>query len=619
MGFTAGVPGELLGWYSKRRHPERVVPPRFLHEVSERIDHAGAILVPLDEHAARRAVAELLDEGVEAIAVSLLWSFRNPAHEQRIGEIVREVAGDRVFLSLSSRVNPVIGEYERTATTVLNAYLGPIVEQYIERLEVKLREYGFRGALRILDSNGGVMNAVDAAARAVLLLSSGPTGGVLGSRYLAQALGHRDVITTDMGGTSFDVGLIQRGRPLLRHVTEVGGYHISAPMVQINAIGAGGGSIVTVEDGLICVGPESAGARPGPVCYGRGGTRATVTDANLVLGQLDPDGFLGGRMRLDREGAERAIDEQVARPLGLTPVEAAVGIRRIVDSHMAGLLRQLTIGRGHDPRDFVLYAYGGAGPVHCCSYGAELGVRQIVIPATSMVQSAYGALASDLHLSAERSFLLRGGGGARDLWDGLEAQAIEAPFASLEEECRDEMAREGIAAADVELRRSVDMRYRRQVHELVVPLSQARLTDEGVRELVGRFEETYEDTYGRGAGFREAGIEITTFRVDAVGRLPKPLLRSADSRGRINPAPPSGGDGGGRATQPVERRRDVWDSATGELVSTPLLRWASMQPGERIDGPAVIEHPTTTVVVPGDHRAEVDELGNLILQNGGPA
>ena len=550
MGFTAGVPGELLGWYSRRRHPDPVVPPRLVREVAERVDHAGAILFPLDEESAGRAVSELLDADVEAIAVSLLWSFRNPAHERRIGEIVREQAGEGVFLSLSCLVNPVIGEYERTSTTVLNAYLGPTVRRYIERLAARLGEHGFTGAFRVLDSNGGVMNAREASGRAVLMLSSGPTGGVLGSRYLAQALGHRDVITTDMGGTSFDVGLIQDGRPLLSHVTEVGGYHVSTPMLQINAIGAGGGSTVTVRDGLIRVGPESAGANPGPVCYGRGGTRVTVTDANLVLGQLDPDGFLGGRMRLDREAAERAIAEQVARPLELSTIEAAVGIRRIVDSHMAGLLRQLTIGRGHDPRDFALYAYGGAGPVHCCAYGAELGVRQIVIPATSMVQSAYGALASDLHYSAERSLLLRAGGGSREPWEGLTPAAVEAPFAELERRCRDELAREGLAGADVELSRSLDLRYRRQTHELAIPLSREPLGEEGARELVARFEETYEDTYGKGAGFRQAGIEITTFRVDAVGRLPKPLL-SLDppfsAGGASRPEPPGRSPTGLRA------------------------------------------------------------------------
>ncbi len=328
----------------------------------------------------------------------------------------------------------------------------------------------------------------------------------------------------------------------------------------------------------------------------------TVTDANLVLGQLDPDGFLGGRMRLDREAAERAIDEQIAQPLGLTTIEAAVGIRRIVDADMAGLLRQLTIGRGHDPRDFVLYAYGGAGPLHCCAYGAELGVGRIVIPATSMVQSAYGALASDLHYSAERSFLLRGGGGLRAPWEGFEPDVLESPFGELELRCHEELAREGVGEAEIELSRSVDMCYRRQTHELVIPVPAERLDAEFVRDLIARFETTYEDTYGKGAGFREAGIEITTFRVDAVGRLPKPLLRSVRRED---------------AALREERQRDVWDSTSGAVVSTPLVAWEAMSPGLRVHGPVVIEHPTTTVVVPGDHHVRADDLGNLIIESGG--
>ncbi len=599
MGFTAGVPSELLGWYSKRRHPEPVVPPWLVREVPERVDHAGAVLLPLDEQQARRAVSELLEADVHAIAVALLWSFRNPRHEQRIGEIVRELAGDQVFLSLSSHINPVIGEYERTATTVLNAYLGPAVAGYVERLEALLRDRGFAGMFRVLNSSGGVMSAAEAASRAVLMLSSGPTGGVLGSRYLAQALGDANIITTDMGGTSFDVSLILEGRPLLRQVSEVGGYHISTPMIQIDAIGAGGGSVVTVEEGLIRVGPESAGAEPGPVCYGRGGERVTVTDADLVLGQLDPHGFLGGRMRLDRDAAFQAIEDQVGRPLGLTAIEAAIGIRRIVDARMADVLRQLTIGRGHDPRDFALYAYGGAGPVHCCTYGSELGVRRIVVPATAMVQSAYGALASDLHHSAERSLLLRGGGGERAPWDGFESAELNGQLVELEQRCCEALSREGIAETDMELSRSVDMRYRRQTHDLVIPLPPGPLGTEDVRELVERFERAYEDTYGKGAGFRQAGIEITTFRVDGVGRLPKPALRA--------------GEPGTRSDAP-ERYRDAWDSASGEVVRTPLVPWLGLLPGQTVSGPAVIEHATTTVVVAGDRRALVDDHGNLIIE-----
>ncbi len=584
QGFTAGVPTDRLGWYSKRAYPEPIVPRSLVREVPERVDQGGTVLLALDEDAARREIAHLLDAGVEALAVCLLWSFRNPAHEQRIAELVRELDAG-VFLSLSSEVSPTIGEYERTATTVLNSYLGPVVKRYLEQLETSLREHGFTGVFSVLNSIGGVMGAREAAERAVLLLASGPTGGVVGSRYVAQELGHRNVITTDMGGTSFDVGLIIDGRPVVSGVTEVGRYHVSAPMVDITAVGSGGGSIASVRDGLISVGPESAGANPGPVCYGRGGTRATVTDANVVLGIVDPDHFLGGRMKLDAEAAARAIDEQIAVPLGLDVYEAAAGIRRIVDAQMADTLRELTIGRGHDPRDFVLYAYGGAGPMHCAGYGAELGVAKIVVPTTSMAQSAYGALASDIQHSAERSFLLRDA--------DIEASVLNEQFALLEAQCR--AAIEAYRVDACEISRSVDLRYRRQTHELIIPVGPGELDAPAVAALIERFEATYEDTYGKGAGFREAGVELTTFRVDAIGRTRKPRLPKAPAR-----------------TETARRERRIYDR--GAHVSAEVVDWTALSVDERVLGPAVLEHPTTTVYVAAGQRAAVDTHGNLIIE-----
>lgn len=604
QGFTAGVPTERLGWYSHRRYPDPIVARSLVREVPERVDQAGTVLLELDEDAVREAVASLLAEGIEALAVCLLWSFRNPAHERRIAEIVAELdPNGKVFTSLSCDVNPVIGEYERTATTVLNSYLGPIVEHYLERLETSLHGEGFTGTFSVLNSIGGVMGAREAAERAVLLLASGPTGGVIGSRYLAQELGHPNVITTDMGGTSFDVGLIIDGRPVVSAITEVGRYHVSAPMVDITAVGSGGGSIASVDAGLITVGPESAGAYPGPVCYGRGGSQPTVTDANVVLGIVDPDHFLGGRMTLDRDAAAAAIERHIATPLGLGVQEAAAGIRRIVEAQMADTLRELTIGRGHDPRDFVLYAYGGAGPMHCAGYGAELGVSKIVVPTTSMAQSAYGALASDIQHSAERSALMRGGGGQQPGWAGLDPDAMEEQFSELEAQCDASLARYGIADKDRHMTRSLDMRYRRQTHELIVLAPEGRLDAGSVQQVVERFEATYEDTYGRGAGFREAGVEITTFRVDGVGRTRKPRLPQAPDRVEV-----------------PRRERPVYNVATSELVITEVVDWVSLAVGERIDGPAVLEHPTTTVYVASEQHASVDEHGNLLIEsNGVPA
>lgn len=596
MGFAAGIPTERLGRFSLRRYPSPVVPKPLIREVPERIDQAGEILHPLDEDAVRRAAGELLDLGVEALAVSLLWSFRNPVHERRIGEIVRELAGERAFVTLSSEVSPVIGEYERTATTVLNAYLGQAAGRHLGQLDGALRSNGFRGVLRVLNSIGGVMSAEDAALRSVLLLTSGPTGGVTGSRYLAQAMGHENVITSDMGGTSFDVSLIIGGRPAISAVTEVGRYHIATPMIDITTVGAGGGSVVTVRDGLIRVGPESAGAHPGPVCYGRAGERVTVTDADLVLGVIDPEHFLGGRMRLDEEAAERAIREQVAEPLGLSVEEAAAGIRRIVDSNMANTLREVTIGRGHDPREFVLYAYGGAGPTHSAGYGRELGVRQILIPATSPVHSAYGALASDVLYSAERSLPMT----SRASGEDFDASAIEAQFETLEDRCRRMLAAHGLGDEESRLGRFVDMRYRMQTHELIIPVPDERVDEAALAALAARFERTYEETYGEDSGYSVAGIEIETFRVEAVGRTRKPSLAAIPER---TPAPP--------------RERLIYDLESGARVSHAVVEWAELPAGHRVAGPAVIEHATTTIYVASGQSAEVDRFGNLVIEMSG--
>jgi N-methylhydantoinase A len=595
MGFTAGIPVEHLGRYSRRRYPAPIGPRGLVREIRERVDQSGRVLVALDEDSVRTAVRELTDAGAETFAVALLWSFRNPAHEQRVGEIIREMRPG-AYVSLSCEVSPIIGEYERTATTVLNSYLAPKVADYLSRIETLLRDRGFRGNFNVLNSAGGVVPASEAARKPVLLVASGPAGGVMGSLQLAQEIGHRNIITTDMGGTSFDVALVVDGKALVSGTHEVGGFHLNTPVIDIRAIGAGGGSIARVEAGLLRVGPESAGAVPGPVCYGRGGTRATVTDADLVLGILSPDNFLGGRMKLDLDAATATVREQIAEPLGMSVEEAAAGIRRVVDGHMADTLREVTIGRGHDPRDFVLLAYGGAGPAHCIGYGAELGVPRILIPATSMAHSAYGALASDIQQSAERSLVLRAGGGARDPWDGLDYAAINAVFAELQERCVAAMEQSGFSRAQSEFTRSVDMRYRRQTHDLMVPVPDGEVTAATGRALVASFEQSYEAVYGKGAGFRVAGIELTTFRVVAVGRTQKPSIHKPSAL---------------QAPKPAHRR--IFEPATLKWTEADVFQWPEMPAGFGVFGPAIVEHPETTVYVGPGQTARLDNAGNLSI------
>jgi N-methylhydantoinase A len=598
MGFTAGLSVDQLSWYSRRRYPDPIVPRSLTLEVPERVDQAGNVLLPLDEDAVRRAVRKLKALAVEAFAVALLWSFRNPRHEQRVGEIIGEMCPD-AYISLSSEVAPVIGEYERTATTVLNSYLASKVVSYLERVEDLLRAQRFEGNFYVLNSGGGVMAAQEAARKPVLLIASGPTGGVLGSLQIGQEIGQPNIITTDMGGTSFDVAIVIDGKPLVSATHEAGGYHLATPMIDIRAVGAGGGSIAKVENGLLSVGPESAGARPGPVCYGQGGTRATVTDADIVLGIISPDNFLGGRMKLDRDAAVDAIREQIAAPLGMKVERAAAGIRQVVDGHMADTLREMTIGRGHDPRDFVLFAYGGAGPAHCTSYGAELGVSKIIIPATSMAHSAFGALAADIHRTAERSFLLRGGGGERDPWDGIDFKVVAGLFKELEKQCLEALRLSGVRKSEAEFQRSIDMRYRRQTHELIVPVPGGRITAKTIRSIAADFEKTYEAVYGRGAGFRAAGIELVTFRIAGIGRTAKPKI-----------AGPKAGHG------PKAKSRRIFEPAGQRFVSANIWDWLALPAGYRVAGPSIIEHPETTVYIGPGQTANIDADGKLSIELG---
>ncbi|MGN8118422.1 hydantoinase/oxoprolinase family protein [Labrys sp. 22185] len=596
MGFTAGVPVDRLGWYSRRRYPQPIVPRHLVREIRERVDHAGKVLVALDQDQVREAVRSLASEGVQTFAVAFLWSFRNPEHERIAARIIgEEVPG--AYVSLSSEVAPVIGEYERTATAALNSYLAPKVVSYLDGIEQMLRKRGFKGAFSILNSAGGVMPVAEAARRPVTLVTSGPTGGVMGSVHLAKKLGYRNLITTDMGGTSFDVAIVVDDKPLMSTNHEAGGFHIATPMIEVRAIGAGGGSIARVVDGQLRVGPDSAGARPGPVCYGRGGMLATVTDADVVLGIIDPQTFLGGKMKLDKAAASAAIEEQIAKPLGLTTEEAAAGIRRIVDAQMADTLREVTIGRGHDPRDFVIFAYGGAGPVHCAGYGAELGVPKMVVPVTSMAHSAYGALAADLQFAVEKSLLMRAGGGSRAPADGLVASEIATAFATLEAECLDAMRRAGVTGEDVQLLRTADLRYRRQTNDLIIPVPAGEIAAATLDDLVARFEATYEQTYGKGSAFREAGLELTNVRVEAFGKARRP---------EIALVAPSG--------EPTVGRRRIFEPVAAAWMECAVYNWRELPTDFTVAGPAVIEHPETSVFVAASQVARLDATSNITIE-----
>ncbi len=583
---------------SARRQAEPVVARPLIREVTERIDYKGAIVTPLDEAEVRTQVQALLDDGVEAIAVCLLWSFREPRHEQRVAAIIRELAPD-VYLSVSSDLAPVLGEYERTATTALNAYLGPAVRGYMTNLNGSLRDRGLKGSLRILDSGGGVITPERCGETAVSILTSGPAGGVLASAQLARRLGTPNVLTTDMGGTSFDVGMITDYQPVVTPVQQVNGYRVLKPAVQITAIGAGGGSIARVVGGQLVVGPTSAGSVPGPVCYGRGGTQPTVTDADVVLGIIDPSYFLGGSFALDREGAERAMYDMIAKPLGMTVSEAAHGIKSIADHRMADLLDTLTVGHGHDPRDFVVYAYGGAGGAHCHQFGAELGAQSILIPATATVHSAFGAAMSDLHITAELSDPMHSA-----TWDAasdaFDPARLTRNFESLEAEATEELLEGGALTERITLQRFADVRFRMQSKSLSIPVEAGTLDTASIIRIMDTFANQFVELYGSEALFLGAGVEIVSLRVQAKGKLDKPRIQhvvSADA---------------GAWHMPTSR--PVYLGHTYGFVTADVARGIELRPGDRIQGPAVIEHPGTTIFVGPDQTAVIDELENTVIR-----
>jgi N-methylhydantoinase A len=595
MAMTTGLPPEHYTHYRRRRRPDPLIERRFVREVEERVDFQGKVVVALDSERARKTIRELLDEGLDAIAICTLWSFRNPVHERRLREIAHELAPE-LYVSVSSEVVPVIKEYERMATTVVNAYLGPVVRSYLTGMKEKLRSCGLTREFFMLNSIGGVIPLQEAALKSIQLLSSGPAGGALASQLLAKQLDEPNVLTADMGGTSFDAGVIVDGEPLLQTEAVVGNLNLLSPMIGIRSIGTGGGSIAAAIDGMLKVGPQSAGSYPGPACYGRGGTRPTVTDADLVLGYLNPAYFLNGEMSLDAQASFEAIRQHIAEPLGLPVLDAAAGIREVADQQMADLLRQSTLERGYDPREFCMFAYGGAGPVHACAFGREAGVRSILIPATAPVFSAQGILAADMRLARQRSILQRTTGNAKARAEGLDSETLEKIFMELEEELNSAFVRYGLAQGSRQyFLRSVGMRYSRQVHEVAVPVVGSLVESHSADRLIESFDRTYEHRFGKGAGSRNAVVEITNCHLQLVRVLPKVSIAVRNPRGPLAP-------GGSRRVY------------LKKWIDVPVYRWDELPLNSTFAGPALVDAPGTTAWIAPGHGARVDQFANLRLE-----
>ena len=588
--------------------PRPLVPRHRCLGIPERLDAQGRVVTPLDEEAVRDAGRRLREEGVASVAVCFLHSYLNPEHERRAGELLRESLPE-AMLSLSCDVAPEFREYFRASTTVINAAVRPVVARYLQTIEDRLRAAGLTAELLVMQSSGGVFTFEAARERPVFMVESGPAAGVIAATYLGSALGYRNLISFDMGGTTAKAGLVQDGRPRVTKEYEVGaiahssgggakarGYPIRTPVVDLVEIGAGGGSIAWVDSGGgLRVGPHSAGADPGPACYGKGGSEPTVTDANLVLGRLNPDFFLGGEIALDVDRAHRAIEERCTRQLGLDVVTVAHGIVEIANAAMTTALRLVSVQRGYDPRDFVLVAFGGAGPVHANRLAAEAEIRTILVPTSPGTTSALGLLVTDHQHDYSTTLNQR--------VDRLVEREVESAYRDLEARGRAALTRAGIAPSDVRLRREADVRYVGQSYELTVPLPQGTFDPAALAEVVHAFHRAHDRAYGFSAPGEP--VEFVNLRLAAVGTIAKPRLREV---------PQAAAEAG--AAQ--KARRSVWFAEAGGFVDCPIVDRSRLAAGTVLDGPVIVEELDSTTVVHPGYAARVDRYGNLLLgPNGG--
>ena len=589
--------------FPESRKPVPIVSKSLIRGVSERIDCFGDIVVPLNLSQTREAIESLLAEGVESIAICLLWSFKNPEHEHQIAAMVRSLAPD-LFVSCSVDLAPKWGEYERMTATALNAYIGPVTARYLTALDQQLRQAGYKQALQITQCGGGSISVQRAIDAPLLTLDSGPVSGVTGSQYLGQLIGTPHMITTDMGGTSFDVGIIHNGQAAFSFTANVAQYEYFIPKVDIQAIGSGGGSMARVDlkAKTLRVGPESAGADPGPACYAKGNDTATVTDADVVLGYIDPENFLGGRIRLDKQKAIDAVGK-IANDLGLSLMQAAAGISKIAEYKMADIIRKTTVEKGLDPRDFVLFAFGGAGPVHAGVFARELGVKHVVIPLNRIASTwcAFGAATADmLHIHEQVDIQTA----------PFDPMRLKQSMRRLMSKAQQQMQSDGIARMRRRFRCSVDMRHRGQINEVEVPWPEvgdepARQSKASKLAFVGELTETfykrYEAIYGQGSSYRDARLEIVSFRIRAMADTQRPHLPRM-SMGSKTPA-----------KKAFTGIRPVYFDEHSNQIETAVYNGAALSAGNQLTGPCIVETTDTTVVVRPGQSFLVDTLGNFEL------
>ena len=574
--------------------PAPLIPRRMIGEVSERVLADGSIRDPLDEDDARRAIRALAARGVTTLAVCLLHAYLNPAHEKRVAELVEEVAPG-VAVTLSHEVSPTFREYERTSTTVVNAYVTSAVRAYLKELQEALRERGYRGRLFVMQSSGGVATADAMERYPVRMIESGPAAGALMAAVYGELTGHKDLIAFDMGGTTAKLCLIENGRPDTTTAFELhrvnnapgSGLPMNIQAIDLVEIGAGGGSIARAKLGVIAVGPESASSTPGPVCYGRGGHEPTVTDANLVLGYLNPAYFAGGAMRLDAGAATRAIDQKLARPLGLDVEQAAWGVHTIVNTNMELATRVVSIERGRDPRALTFVAFGGSGPVHGCRIAQALGIPRVILPAAAGVTAAIGLLAAEVKFDVARTYVRR--------LDALDPAALTVMYDDMGAQALD-VVRQSAVTSQLTIVRSADARYVGQGYELTVPVPGGPLDAKALAVVRARFDEIYAARYGYSSPSEP--VEIVTWKLSAIGGTPRVSLAKAATAS---------------ARSARKGTRSAYFPERGGFVDTPLYDRYALTAGATITGPAIVEERESTTVLPPGATATVDAYANLVV------
>ncbi len=592
IGRVDGLSSEEIRHAAICRKPEPVIPKDLICGVTERIDCFGKVIFPLNLAEAELAVDQLIAVGVEAIGVSLLWGFLNPIHEQEIKKIIEKKAPG-IYCQLASSIAPTIREYGRTNTVVIDAYVGPPMIKWYSKLKEELQKRGYRHELLTMQAWGGVMPQESMIPMGTI--NSGPAGGVIGSKLMGSYLGLENIVTTDVGGTSFDVSIVAEGRPIAAREPPIMRYRVSIPMIEVTSIGAGGGSIAWVDPaGSLKVGPKSAGSIPGPVSYRKGGTEPTVTDADLVLGYLNPDYFLGGKLKLDKDAATTAL-KRLGEKKGWGLTETAVAIFDIQNEHMSDLLRLVITRRGYDPRDFVVFAFGGGGPVHGAFYSAPLGIKALYMFPTSAVFSAFGIATSDIQRIFRSSVYARIPGDKKAI-----AEALTEAYKKLETKALGEMERIGFKKEEVVFSREIELKFGRQVNMESIGMPVKDYEEEDIDDMQRRFIEYYTKVYGEGAAYVGAGLEIMTQSVNAALKSPAAPPTAMEFRSPD-------------ASKALKGERLSYFKKYGDYVSTKIYAFPLLEPGNLIKGPAIIEASTTTFVIPPDQTGMVNQYGQLVI------